>query len=90
MTIVQAPRAVSTTAPPRASRDTGVDFLRALCVLGVVLLHAIMVGVTVGKSGPVFDNARDSMIRLGAFAENTKPSGVSSRHFAYVAGFCVP
>ena len=59
MTIVQAPRAVSTTAPPRASRDTGVDFLRALCVLGVVLLHAIMVGVTVGKSGPVFDNASD-------------------------------
>ena len=59
MTIVQAPRAVSTTAPPRASRDTGVDFLRALCVLGVVLLHAIMVGVTVGESGPVFDNASD-------------------------------
>lgn len=59
MTIVQAARAVSTTAPPRASRDTGVDFLRALCVLGVVLLHAIMVGVTVGKSGPVFDNASD-------------------------------
>lgn len=59
MTIVQAPRAVSTTTPPRASRDTGVDFLRALCVLGVVLLHAIMVGVTVGKSGPVFDNASD-------------------------------
>ena len=59
MTIVQAPRAVSTTAPPRASRDTGIDFLRALCVLGVVLLHAIMVGVTVGESGPVFDNASD-------------------------------
>ncbi len=59
MTIVQAPRAVSTTVFPRASRDTGVDFLRALCVLGVVLLHAILVGVTVGESGPVFDNARD-------------------------------
>ncbi|QYG11160.1 acyltransferase [Microbacterium sp. PAMC22086] len=59
MTIVQAPRAVSTTTPPRASRDTGVDFLRALCVLGVVLLHAIMVGVTVGESGPVFDSASD-------------------------------
>ncbi len=59
MAIVQAPRAVSTTAPPRASRDTGIDFLRALCVLGVVLLHAIMVGVTVTDSGPVFANASD-------------------------------
>lgn len=59
MAIVQAPRNFSSTAPPRASRDTGVDFLRALCVLGVVLLHAIMVGVTVDESGPVFDNASD-------------------------------
>ncbi|MFJ6531194.1 acyltransferase [Microbacterium sp. NPDC091662] len=59
MAIVQAPRAVSITAPPRASRDTGIDFLRALCVLGVVLLHAIMVGVTVTDSGPVFANASD-------------------------------
>ena len=59
MTIAQAPRAGITAAPPRASRDTGIDFLRALCVLGVVLLHAIMVGVTVGESGPVFDNASD-------------------------------
>jgi hypothetical protein len=30
------------------------------------------------------------MIRFGALAENRKASGVSSRHFAYVAGFCVP
>lgn len=59
MTIVQAPRAVTTTAPPRASRDTGIDFVRALCVLGVVLLHSIMVGVTVDATGPVFENASD-------------------------------
>jgi peptidoglycan/LPS O-acetylase OafA/YrhL len=59
MAIVQAPRAVITTAPPRASRDTGIDFVRALCVLGVVLLHSIMVGVTVTDSAPVFDNASD-------------------------------
>lgn len=59
MAIVQAPRAVTTTAPPRASRDTGIDFVRALCVLGVVLLHSIMVGVTVDASGPVFANASD-------------------------------
>ncbi|MGH3689158.1 MAG: acyltransferase family protein [Microbacterium sp.] len=59
MAIVQAPRAVTTAAPPRASRDTGIDFVRALCVLGVVLLHSIMVGVTVSDSTPVFDNASD-------------------------------
>lgn len=59
MAIVQAPRAVTITAPPRASRDTGIDFVRALCVLGVVLLHSIMVGVTVDATGPVFDNASD-------------------------------
>jgi len=59
MAIVQAPRAVTVTAPPRASRDTGIDFVRALCVLGVVLLHSIMVGVTVDATGPVFDNASD-------------------------------
>jgi len=59
MAIVQAPRAVTITAPPRASRDTGIDFVRALCVLGVVLLHSIMVGVTVDATGPVFENASD-------------------------------
>lgn len=59
MAIVQAPRAVITAAPPRASRDTGIDFVRALCVLGVVLLHSIMVGVTITDSTPVFDNASD-------------------------------
>jgi hypothetical protein len=40
--------------------------------------------------GPVLANAFDCMIRIGAFTEKTKPSGVSSRHFAYVAGFCAP
>lgn len=59
MAIVQASRAVITAAPPRATRDTGIDFVRALCVLGVVLLHSIMVGVTVTDSTPVFDNASD-------------------------------
>lgn len=59
MAIVQASPAVTTTASPRASRDTGIDFVRALCVLGVVLLHSIMVGVTVDASGPVFENASD-------------------------------
>ncbi|WP_061015330.1 acyltransferase family protein [Microbacterium sp. CCH5-D1] len=56
MAIVQTP---PVAAGLRTSRDTGIDFLRALCVLGVVLLHAIMVGVTVGDSGPIFENASD-------------------------------
>ena len=59
MAIVQASRAATTTSPRRAPRDTGIDFVRALCVLGVVLLHAIMVGVTVADARPVFENASD-------------------------------
>lgn len=59
MTTVQAPTAGIIAPPQRASRDTGIDFVRALCVLGVVLLHSIMVGVTVDASGPVFTNASD-------------------------------
>lgn len=59
MTIAQAPHTAAPTPPPRASRDTGIDLVRALCVLGVVLLHAIMVGVTIGDSGPIFANASD-------------------------------
>ncbi|WP_226533035.1 acyltransferase family protein [Microbacterium paraoxydans] len=59
MTIVQAPHAAVPAQPRHPSRDTGIDFVRALCVLGVVLLHAIMVGVAVADRGPVFTNASD-------------------------------
>jgi peptidoglycan/LPS O-acetylase OafA/YrhL len=59
MTITPAPRTATPAPPHRAPRDTGIDLIRALCVLGVVLLHAIMVGVTVTGSGPVFENASD-------------------------------
>ncbi|MBT2486116.1 MULTISPECIES: acyltransferase [unclassified Microbacterium] len=59
MAIVQAPHTAAPLPPQTARRDTGIDFLRALCVLGVVLLHAIMVGVTVTEGTPVFDNASD-------------------------------
>ena len=41
------------------ARDTGIDFVRALCVLGVVVLHSLMVGVTVTDAGPLFANASD-------------------------------
>lgn len=46
--------------PPRASvRDTGIDLVRAMCVTAVVILHALMVGVTVTEAGPVFANASE-------------------------------
>lgn len=43
----------------RSARDTGIDLVRALCVLGVVLLHSLMVGVTVTDAGPLFANASE-------------------------------
>lgn len=58
MAIVQAPTARHTpTAAVPGIRDTGIDFVRSLCVIAVVLLHAIMVGVEVVAGRPVFDNA---------------------------------
>ncbi|HZU93237.1 MAG TPA: acyltransferase family protein, partial [Microbacterium sp.] len=59
MTILHAPSTGVPAAPRTSSRDGGVDLVRAVCVVGVVLLHAIMVGVTVGDAGPVFANASD-------------------------------
>lgn len=59
MAIVEAPRLTAPPASEPRGRDTGIDLLRALCVLGVVVLHGIMVGVTVTDSGPVFANASD-------------------------------
>ncbi|MDQ0645728.1 acyltransferase family protein [Microbacterium murale] len=47
------------TITATAARDTGIDFVRALCVLGVVVLHSLMVGVTVTDTGPLFANASD-------------------------------
>lgn len=60
MVIVQSPLAtgIRTGARP-GSRDLGIDLVRALCVIGVVLLHAMMVGVTVVDGRPVFENASD-------------------------------
>ncbi|BDZ38104.1 acyltransferase family protein [Microbacterium suwonense] len=42
------------------SRDSAVDLARALCILGVVVLHSLMVGVTLSPAGPVFANAGES------------------------------
>lgn len=40
-------------------RDGAVDLLRSACLVVVVLLHALMVGVSVGADGPVLANALD-------------------------------
>lgn len=59
MAIVEAPQRSAPTTRQFSTRDPGIDFVRAFCVLGVVLLHSMMVGVTVTASGPVFENASD-------------------------------
>lgn len=45
---------------PTAPRDSAIDLVRALCITGVVMLHALMVGVTVTPDGPVFANAGET------------------------------
>ena len=59
MAIVEAPPRTAHPAPLPGARDVGIDLLRAVCVVGVVLLHALMVGVTVADRGPVFANASE-------------------------------
>jgi peptidoglycan/LPS O-acetylase OafA/YrhL len=59
MTVVDVPPLAAHRPSMSSERDTGIDFLRALCVVGVVLLHAIMVGVTVVDGSPVFANASE-------------------------------
>lgn len=49
----------ASTGRPKGTRDRGIDLVRACCIVGVVVLHAMMVGVTVTSAGPVFENASD-------------------------------
>lgn len=56
-TVRPAATAAAPTAP--AGRDRAIDLIRALCICGVVVLHAMMVGVTVTDAGPSFVNASD-------------------------------
>ncbi|WP_025159481.1 acyltransferase family protein [Leifsonia aquatica] len=44
---------------PVSGRDPAVDLARAGCLVVVVLLHALMVGVGIGESGPVLQNAME-------------------------------
>nr|WP_201469975.1 acyltransferase [Microbacterium hydrocarbonoxydans] len=62
MAIVETPPRTAPAAPLPGGRDSGIDLLRAICVAGVVLLHALMVGVTVADGSPVFANASDGTL----------------------------
>lgn len=59
MAIVDPPPRIAPSTPPPRGRDTGIDLLRAICVIGVVVLHAVMVGVTVVDGAPEFANASE-------------------------------
>lgn len=52
----------------RPERDTGIDLVRALCVLGVVVIHGMMVGVTVTDAGPLFANASEGSAWITPFS----------------------
>ncbi|MFB7885521.1 acyltransferase [Microbacterium sp. NPDC056057] len=58
MTIVRT--AVAAPSPiDTPGRDRAIDLVRAACIAGVVVLHAMMVGVAVTDAGPSFVNASD-------------------------------
>ncbi|WP_350347753.1 acyltransferase [Agromyces sp. G08B096] len=46
-------------AAGRSGRDAGIDAARAACLVVVFVLHAMMVGVSVGPDGPVLENAME-------------------------------
>ncbi|VXB50585.1 Acyltransferase family protein [Arthrobacter sp. 9V] len=44
----------------QSSRDVSIDVVRSLSLVVVVVLHALMVGVSLGPDGPVLENALDN------------------------------
>jgi len=59
MTIARTVVAPSPTSA--AGRDRAIDLVRVGCIAGVVVLHAMMVGVAVTDAGPAFVNASEGM-----------------------------
>lgn len=53
-------RASAGTTGQRSGRDHSIDAVRAILLVLVIGLHAMMVGVTVGPNGPVLENALDN------------------------------
>ncbi len=69
MTVAHPIACTAVATPPRpalaatpARRDRGVDLVRAACIVVVVLLHALMAGVVLDETGPVFLNAADGTV----------------------------
>ncbi|QPZ37677.1 acyltransferase family protein [Paramicrobacterium chengjingii] len=54
-----APLQAVTAGRRRSPRDAGIDLVRAVCLAIVVALHSLMVGVSLGSNGPVFENAAE-------------------------------
>lgn len=44
-------------SPARSHRDPGIDLVRALCVLAVMLVHGLQIAVTLDPAGPVLEYA---------------------------------
>lgn len=55
-----SPAQPAASGSPAGVRDRSVDLLRAASLVLVVLLHAMMVGVSLTESGPVFSNALET------------------------------
>ncbi|WP_348787868.1 acyltransferase [Leifsonia sp. NPDC080035] len=55
-TVAERPARIAPPAPARV-RDGSVDLVRAACLGVVVVLHALMVGVSIGPHGLVLENA---------------------------------
>ncbi|MHA7987270.1 acyltransferase family protein [Rathayibacter sp. CAU 1779] len=62
--------ATQASAPASArgrTRDGAVDLARAWCLTVVVVMHALMVGVTMGAGGPVLENALEGWAGFAPF-----------------------
>lgn len=57
--------ATSAPRPSGVARDSSVDAIRALLLVVVFALHAMMVGVSVGPDGPVLQNALEEQAWFG-------------------------
>ncbi|MGN6425759.1 MAG: acyltransferase family protein [Leifsonia sp.] len=65
--LAERPATAAPSAPARA-RDGSVDLVRAVCLGVVVVLHALMVGVSVGPHGLVLENALEAWDGFPALA----------------------
>lgn len=60
-----ARRASGRAASARPVRDVSIDAIRVVLLVAVFVLHAMMVGVSVGPAGPVLENALEGQAWFG-------------------------